>query len=160
MKLKVRRLAALALLPLTLAVAGQTRADEENCGTACKADTGACCAKQEVEHASITPDGLKVLLQAGTPAVLLDARSGKYDDGRRVPGAKALNAKSSADDAAKAIPSKESLVVTYCANEHCPASRLLAAHLRTLGYKNILEMREGIEGWVKAGNETTKEKQL
>jgi rhodanese-related sulfurtransferase len=95
---------------------------------------------------------LQALLAAGTKVTVLDARSGKYDDGRRVPGATALATGSTAEQAAAVIPSKDSLVVTYCSNLQCPASGMLAANLKKLGYKNILEYSAGIEGWAKHGN--------
>jgi rhodanese-related sulfurtransferase len=34
----------------------------------------------------------------------------------------------------------------------------LAAHLKKLGYTNIMEYQEGIEGWIKAGNKVEKVK--
>ena len=149
-------------LPLAVAWVGQMQAHAGDAcgGNACKVDVSSCCAKEKSQQASITPEGLKVMLSAGTPVVVLDARSGKYDDGRRIPGAKSLDAKSTAEDVAKAIPSKDSLVVTYFANVKCPAGGLLAAHLSELGYKNIIELPVGIEGWVKAGNEVTQAEKL
>jgi rhodanese-related sulfurtransferase len=84
--------------------------------------------------------------------VILDARSGKFDDGRRLSGAKALSAEAEEADAGKVIPSKDSLVVTYCASWKCPASHALAERLKKLGYANVIEYRQGIEGWTKAGN--------
>lgn len=132
-------------------LACQVQAD--GCGAAagatCKA--AAAPAVKEAAVATINPSGLAALLKARTPVVVLDARSGKYDDGRRVPGAKSLTDKATADDTAKLIPAKDSLVVTYCANPKCPASARLAKHLHSLGYTNVVEMPEGIEGWVAEG---------
>ena len=54
------------------------------------------------------------------------------------------------------IPTKDTLVVTYCSNLKCPASAQLASALRKQGYSNILEYPVGIEGWVAAGNEVEK----
>jgi rhodanese-related sulfurtransferase len=126
--------------------------------SSCSSDVKAACgAKQaSVEAGVINTAALDALLSAKTPLVLLDARSGKYDDGRRIPGAKSLNSKSSADAVASVIPAKDALVVTYCANVKCPASAKLAKHLIELGYTNILEYPEGIDGWVAAGKEVTK----
>jgi rhodanese-related sulfurtransferase len=104
-----------------------------------------------VQAATITPAGLGALLQARTSLVVLDARSGKYDDGRRVPGAKSLTDQATAEEVAKLVPAKDALIVTYCANPKCPASPKLAQHLRSLGYSNIVEMPEGIDGWVAEG---------
>jgi len=97
---------------------------------------------------------LKSLIETHTPMVLIDARMKEYDDGKRIPGAKSLNAKSSADEIAKAIGRKDTLIVTYCSNVHCPASSKMADHLSDLGYTNVLDYSEGIQGWTAAGYPT------
>jgi rhodanese-related sulfurtransferase len=91
-------------------------------------------------------------------SLIFDARVGKYDTGERIPGAKSLSADSTAEEVAKAIPDKNASIVTYCANLQCPASAALAAHLKKLGYTNIMEYPEGIDGWKKAGNKVEKAK--
>jgi len=114
--------------------------------------TKADAAKAEAPAATdISTAGVKALLDSKVAVTILDARTGKYDDGKRIPGAGSLNAESTAEEVAKAIKDKDALVVTYCANPHCPASAKLAAHLRELGYKNVLEYRDGIAGWIEAG---------
>lgn len=124
-----------------------------NCGSCgigpnCKKDKDSAT----MQEAKITTAGLAALMASKTPMVLLDARSGKYDDGKRIPGAKSLNAASS-DDAIKAVlPDKSALIVTYCANLECPASHQLADKLMKMGYVNLIEYPEGIEGWQKAGH--------
>lgn len=112
-------------------------------------------AKVEEKHSAATVNtlGLKTLLNTGVPLVLLDARSGKFDDGMRIAGAKSLNANSKPAEIAKIIPNKEALVVTYCSNLKCPASDQLYKHLKSLGYSNVIEYPEGIKGWKDAGNQ-------
>ena len=44
------------------------------------------------EIAEINTSGLKALLDSGAKVYVLDARTGTYDDGRGIPGAKALAA--------------------------------------------------------------------
>lgn len=105
--------------------------------------------------ATIDTLGLKTLIDKGVPLIILDARSGKLDDGKRLPGALSLNAESKPEEIAKVIPSKDALVVTYCSNPECPASHKLYTHLNTLGYTNLIEYPEGIQGWVEAGNPVT-----
>ena len=83
--------------------------------------------------------------------VILDARGGKWDDGKRIPGAKQLAPAEAAAKAATLIPAKDSRVIVYCTNLHCPASKYLAAELIKLGYTNIEKYPDGIEGWEKAG---------
>ena len=50
------------------------------------------------------------------------------------------------------LTSKDALIVTYCSNLKCPASRMLAKRLAKLGYRNILEYPYGIAGWIEAGH--------
>ena len=118
---------------------------------ACK--VGCSLTKAQPTDAIPTVDtpALAVLLKSGAPGVILDARTGKWDDGRRVPGARTLSAKTTAEGAAALIKTKNTLVVTYCSGPKCPASHHLATRLRALGYTNILEYSHGIEGWAKAG---------
>ena len=104
-----------------------------------------------MEVAEINTSGLKALIDAKAKLTILDARSGKYDDGRRIPGAKSLAADASEKVVKKAVRSKTSLVVTYCAGLKCPASAMLAARLKKLGYENVIEYRHGIAGWAAAG---------
>jgi len=109
------------------------------------------------EFAEIDEAALKTLMNSDIEFYLFDARAGKYDDGNRIPGAKFLSYECSADEAAAAIPSKDSLVVTYCASPTCPASGWLAKRLSSLGYVAILEYPEGIRDWKARGNSVTRE---
>ena len=104
----------------------------------------------------ISTGGLKAMLDSGVKVTVLDARTGKYDDGRRIPGAGSLAANATDKQAAEAIPSKDALVVTYCNNLKCPASKMLAEQLKKLGYKNVIEYPLGIEGWADAGNDVAR----
>ena len=96
---------------------------------------------------------LENIIESNVPMVLLDARSGKWDDKSRIPGAQSLNDKSTREEVEKIIKTKDTLVVTYCSNLKCPASNRLYIHLKKLGYKNVLEYPFGIQGWLEAGND-------
>jgi rhodanese-related sulfurtransferase len=121
------------------------------CGPDCKKP---CCAKGEI--AEINTSGLKALLDSGATVYVLDARSGKYDDGRRIPGARSLAPSASEKEIKKAVRKKDALVVTYCAGLKCPASAMLAGRLKDLGYENVIEYRHGIKGWTDAGYKVKK----
>ncbi len=119
-----------------------------------------CCSKcgsgSKVEGVKIIgTDELKTIVEKKT-ALIFDARSVKYDTGERIPGARVLTTETSPEDVTKAILGKNAAVVVYCANTKCPASRELAAYLKKLGYTNIMEYPEGIEGWKEAGNKIEK----
>jgi thioredoxin-dependent peroxiredoxin len=91
---------------------------------------------------------LKSMLDANLPITLIDAR-GPSDE--KIPSAKFLTGKSTVTEIQAAVPTKNSLVVTYCANIKCPASDKMASHLEDLGYKNVLEYPGGIHSWIAAG---------
>ena len=110
----------------------------------------------KMQEAKINTAALATLIGTKTQLVILDARSGKYDDGKRIPGAKSLNAGSSDEEIKAMLPDKSALIVTYCANLECPASHQLAEKLAKMGYMNLIEYPEGIAGWQKAGHEVEK----
>ena len=124
-----------------------------SCGAACKASKAKVAEKVDV--ATINTEGLAALIRSKAPVVVLDARFGKYDDGRRIPGAKGVGTSPSADVLAKLVKDKDTLIVTYCTNLKCPASSALHDHLKKLGYRNVVEYPHGIEGWAEAGNQVT-----
>lgn len=161
MEMKTRSMMGLviALPVLAVLLAG--------CGTCCKtggcptgkcAMSGSCKSTVAVQKAQpvIGTEALATLLRAKTPAAVLDARSGKFDDGQRIPGARSLNAGSTEAEIAQVLPDKGALVVTYCAGLKCPASHQLAEKLVKLGYSNVVEYPEGIAGWLEAGNKVDK----
>ena len=122
----------------------------------CGMEKGKCkCGAKAAPMAEINTSALKALIDSGVTLTLVDARVGKYDDGRRIPKALNLGPEAKDSEIQSALPSKDTLIVSYCANLKCPASRLLAARLAELGYKRVLEYPQGIEGWVSEGNPVT-----
>ncbi len=128
---------------------------KSSCGKCGLAGDKCPCAQGPMRMAEINTAALKALLDAKVPLTLLDARSGKYDDGRRIPGAQTLAPDAKDEDILAKLKSKDALIVTYCANLKCPASRTLAKKLDALGYKRVLVYPFGIEDWVAAGNTVT-----
>ena len=100
-------------------------------------------------------DELADMIASKTTMILIDARSGKFDDGKRIPGAVSLTDQATAEEVAKVISAKDALIVTYCSNLQCPASLNLSLHLQKLGFSNVKKYPDGIEGWVKSGHEVT-----
>lgn len=133
---------------------GMVKAGVESCSSGACTSTAKSVAKNDQ---NLTTLQMKAYVDSGE-AILLDARSGKYDDGNRIPGAKSLNAKSSVEEVEALIPTKDAFVITYCSNLKCPASKALFDHLKKLGYTNVWEYPEGIDGWITAGGEVEKTK--
>jgi rhodanese-related sulfurtransferase len=117
---------------------------------AAEAKTEEASAKAQAE---INTAGLKALISSKAPLVLLDARSGKWDDKTRIPGAVSLAPDAGDEVVAKLLPDKNALIVTYCGSLQCPASAKLAAKLKTLGYTGVVEYSAGIAGWKEAGHQ-------
>ncbi len=123
--------------------------------TAAKCDPAQCKDKAtatKVNFKNMSTADVNGLLQKGEKVVIFDARSSKFDDGRRLPGAVALTADCKVEDVAKYAPAKDASIVTYCSGVKCPASKNLATQLASLGYTNVNVYEEGIEGWEKAGH--------
>lgn len=170
MKIRFLFLALMVALPLNLF------AQCDSCGIkdtgACSADATSCSAPsgaadqkaaapaapvadaKAAKDPTLTVTALETLIKSKTPMVILDARSAKFDDGKRIPGAKSLTDEATPEQVQAMIPAKDALVVTYCANLQCQASPKLAAKLRTMGYTNVMEVPEGIQGWTTAGKDT------
>lgn len=122
----------------------------------CSMHKGQCkCPANTAPAAAISTAVLKSLINSGTALTLVDARAGKYDDGRRIPRALNLSPDAQDSEILSMLPAKDALIVTYCANLKCPASSKLAARLAAMGYKHVLEYPKGIEGWVSEGNPVT-----
>ncbi len=113
----------------------------------------------ESAHKQVTADELKSWYDQKKVMVVLDARTKPYFDGKLLPQAKWLSAESSEQEIQEAVPSKDSLVVVYCFSATCPASGWLYDKLASMGYTNVYEYHEGIQGWTKRGFPITNAKQ-
>jgi len=138
-----------------------TRGSGDTCPVSGKSSGTCTAARDSADHvvSRINTAGLKALVDARVPLVILDARHGKYDDGKRIPGAKALKCEgcvSSAEFLGGVTRSKNDLIVTYCNGGRCPLSAMLAQKIRKAGYSNVIVFKEGISDWSKAGFPTVK----
>jgi len=79
-------------------------------------------------------------------AVIIDANSPASYKAGHVPGALSFAAIKS--DLAASLPAdKNTLIIAYCGNPHCPAYAQAAVAAKKLGYTNIKHMVDGIDGW-------------
>ncbi len=110
------------------------------CGRALKSDG----------HGLTTAEMERIVKERRKSVTILDARTGKYDDGRRIPGAKNLGSNAPEKQINAMLPDKNAEIITYCSSTKCPASKKLAERLRKLGYTNVKEYPQGIKGWAEA----------
>jgi rhodanese-related sulfurtransferase len=91
---------------------------------------------------------LKSWIDSGKQFQLIDARPKKFEKGDVILGAKFLAYDSDETKIAKILPSKDTVIVVYCASSECPASTYLAKQLVAMGYKHIYKYPEGIADWM------------
>ncbi len=127
-------------------------------GSSCCPSTGAVAkaAAPKMPASTIDAAGLRTLINAKVPVVIVDARTGKWDDGMRIPGARAIkdctgSCWTKAETYKNIVKSKDALVVTYCGAKVCPLSSTVAKKLRAAGYTNVIEFKGGVADWKKAG---------
>ena len=132
--------------------ASKAEEKKESCPSGICSLSSAPKAEKHCDSHNLSTFQMKSIVDAGK-TIILDARSEKYDDGTRIPGAASLTSSATPAEVAAVIPSKDAAVVTYCSNLQCPASKKLFKHLTTLGYTNVKEYPEGIAGWKAAGGQ-------
>ena len=118
----------------------------------CKSQSSANVTQATV--GAIDTQGLKDLQDSGKSFALVDARTAKYFDGTVIAGAQHLPADATKEMIASTLPSKDTVVVAYCAGVGCPASDMLAKRLAEAGYKHVLDYHGGIRDWMAAGYST------
>jgi rhodanese-related sulfurtransferase len=98
-------------------------------------------------YGHIDARGLKALIDAHTPLVLLDARGHKWNDGTMIPGAQLASYEYTTEELEQIVSNQNSLIVVYCYTFTCPLSRYLTDKLVELGYNNVLEYAGGLKEW-------------
>lgn len=110
---------------------------------------------ERFQHKEIHADELKSWYDHNKNMIVLDARTKPYFDGTLLPKATWLPSDSTETEIYAVIPTKNSLIVVYCAGVKCPASGRLYDKLSSLGYTNVYEYHEGLEDWMDKGYPTT-----
>ena len=100
----------------------------------------------------VTPDQVREWLEAGEPVVIVDARDAVQYGREHITDA--VNIPYVDIRAGANLPALDSRIVVYCSDKDCPISQYAYEALRTLGYTNLYDMREGIQGWKDAGHPT------
>ncbi|WP_433716281.1 rhodanese-like domain-containing protein [Nocardia sp. CA-084685] len=98
----------------------------------------------------ITRDELAAAIAGGTVTVLDTLGAGYYEKAH-LPGAFPLVEADVESRAARLLPDQHAPIVTYCSNNACRNSEIVAVKLRGLGYTNVRAYRAGIQDWTEAG---------
>jgi rhodanese-related sulfurtransferase len=135
-----------------LASRNKTDCGQGKCGRDLSKGCGGCSAtkktaKADHEQARICATGLQTLMRAKVPFCLIDARSKRAKGDQGIPGSKVVTEAGFSGQAGRLPKDKETLLVTYCSNSRCGASKKVAAKLRRAGYQNVIVYGEGMQGW-------------
>ena len=136
-----------------LACGGEEPAAEAGAGVGAET-VPASVPAPEVEdgYLIVTVDQVQAWRDAGEPVVVIDARDQVQYSREHIPDAvnvPYVDIRSGAN-----LPSRDTRVVLYCSDKDCPISRYAYDALRALGYTDLYDMREGIQGWKEAGYPT------
>ena len=132
----------------------------EGSGSKMKKGCSMCPLQGKKGMPMVNTAAIRALVNSKTKMIVLDARSGKWDDGKRIPGAKQLSPDATKNDIKKAVgEDKNALIITYCGGPQCPLSSKLAERLKKMGYTNVIEYPEGMPGWTEAGGKMGKVKE-
>ena len=94
----------------------------------------------------ISRDRLKELMFSGKSFRLVDVLDEEYFEKERIKGSISLPLEEIERNAAK-ILKKDELIVVYCASFRCLASTKAAEKLVSMGYKNVLDYKGGLQDY-------------
>ena len=100
----------------------------------------------------VTVDQVQQWRDAGESVVVIDARDEVQYAREHIPDA--INVPYIDIRAGANLPSRDTRIVLYCSDKDCPISRYAYEALRAIGYTDLYDMREGIQGWKEAGHPT------
>ncbi len=97
----------------------------------------------------ITRDELMNIVSSGIRFALVDVLPEDHFKNEHIKGALSLPV-GKIEKKAEGMLKKDDLIVTYCANFDCQASTLAAEKLMSLGYKNVLDYKGGLQDYKEA----------
>ena len=103
-----------------------------------------------MNNSTITRDELQAAIDGGD-VIVVETLGPQYYDDAHLPGAINIPHTETARLAPQLLPDKAAAIVTYCSNTACRNSEIVAAQLRSLGYREVRKYAEGKEDWRAAG---------
>lgn len=99
-----------------------------------------------------TPERVREWQQESVPFVLVDARDSVQFAQEHIPGAVNISYVDIRPGAK--LPARDARIVVYCSDSECPISQYAYDALTRLGYGEVYDMREGLQGWKESGYPT------
>lgn len=99
---------------------------------------------------TITVNELKRALESEHPPVVINVLGRDAYRAKHIPGS--INVPTDEIDRVEMlVPTKDDMIVVYCANADCDASPKAARKLEAMGYTNVHDFEAGYAGWRNAG---------
>lgn len=100
----------------------------------------------------LSPQDLKVKLEAGTPLMLVDLQSPEAYAHRHIPAAVHMEPSPTCDEAcANLLKDKDADIVLYGEFDELGKGSLVAQVLSAAGYTKVSRLEGGMMGWMEAG---------
>ena len=109
------------------------------------------------ETPTITRDELHEMIRRGDPIRLFEVLGLPYYRKHHLPGALHLPPDRVREVAEATVPDRDTDIILYCWDDHCPASEWAARELAAMGYTRVREYRGGKKEWQDAGLPLEKE---
>jgi rhodanese-related sulfurtransferase len=108
--------------------------------------------REPQRYREIQTEALSKIVRSSNPSIMIvDARSLKTDNGKRIPSAKPIPFNAPIENITANLPDKQAMIIVYCSHAQCVESGLLSDRLVRMGYKNIWKYPGGIEEWEQSG---------
>ncbi|HLR24916.1 MAG TPA: rhodanese-like domain-containing protein [Fodinibius sp.] len=99
---------------------------------------------------TISAEALQQKLRSKEVPVVINTLTPEAYRAKRIPGS--INIPTNhMDRMEEVVPDKGQPLVVYCADADCDASPKAANALVDLGYKQVTDFQEGLQGWTQAG---------
>ncbi len=105
----------------------------------------------------VTASELKNMLEKNPAIIVIDARTAQWDNKERIGNAISIPCDSDDTTILTMLPNKDACIAIYCGNLKCPQGKILADRLAALGYIDVYDCAEGLQGWKSMGYSVTKE---
>lgn len=103
-------------------------------------------------HRTITTADLHDRLQEGEIAHFWNVLTDDYFTGEMIPGSRRVRVSEVAREVRKLGLDAHDEIVVYCSGPECPQSGAAAEKLAALGFRNVSQYEEGLQGWKEAGH--------
>lgn len=150
----MRRTWTVAALAMALACGSGGEAEEPDAEAALAEDLPPSLPAPAVEAGVLitTPERVREWQLDSVPFTLVDTRDSVQFAQEHIPGA--INISYVDIRPGARLPSRDARIVVYCSDSECPISQYAYDALTRLGYGEVYDMREGLQGWKESGYPT------